>query len=339
MCALDEGPSPRTSAAQNGPVLQICPRCGAVSSANGSACSLCDSPFTLGEESSAASSAEQTSARSIDPHSIDALDSSLAEAAELEPAIPIESEEPEWRLELARRLHLYRSRRGQVDDDSQPPLPFSHEIEAPAPESLPEPPRPVARPSWRSRPRSHARVEIRVDQPEFDFSTADGSSQHPETAGVPVASLAQRRFAGLLDAGFVILAYIGFLSLFRSLGGQLSFEKFDWIVYAATFFLMYLQYFMLFTVFSGDTPGMRMRGLSVVSLDGSLPGTRQLLWRSFGYILSGSTLLMGFLWSFWDEDHFTWQDRISQTYLTSAAPLENIETIDVSSGHHNFAHK
>lgn len=264
-----------------------------------------------------------------------------AEVAVPESAIAIASTEPEWRLELARRLHAYRSRRGQIDDDSQPPLPFSDEIEAPDPDSVPEieHPRPPARTSWRSRPRGHARVEIRVDQPEFDFSAADDSRQHPETAGVPVAELAERRFAGLLDAGFIVLAYIGFLSLFRSLGGQLSFEKFDWIVYAATFFLFYLQYFMLFTVFSGDTPGMRMRGLSVVSLDGSLPGTRQLLWRSFGYVLSGSTLLMGFLWSLWDEDHFTWQDRISQTFLTSATPLENIETIDVSRGQHNFAHK
>jgi hypothetical protein len=29
--------------------------------------------------------------------------------------------------------------------------------------------------------------------------------------------------------------------------------------------------------------------------------------------------MLGFLWSLWDEDHLTWQDRISQTYLTQAA--------------------
>ncbi len=286
------------------------------------------------------SSAEQSSARSIEFDSNARTESKPGKSAEQESAIAVESAEPEWRLELARRLHAYRARRRRaVDDDSQPPLPFSDEIGAPDPDSLPEPPRPVARPAWRSRPRAHARVEIRVDQPEFDFSAAGDSRQRPDTSQVPVAALTQRRFAGLLDAGFVALAYIGFLSLFRSLGGQLSFEKFDWIVYAATFFLFYVQYFVLFTVFSGDTPGMRIRGLSVVSLDGSLPGTRQLLWRSFGYVLSGSTLLMGFLWSLWDEDHFTWQDRISQTYLTSATPLDNIETIDVSRSQHHFAHK
>ncbi len=340
MCALGEGLSPRTSAAQNGPVLQICPQCGAVSSANASACSLCDSPFTPGEETSVVSSAQRNSAPSLEFDPKVQSDSQQAELAEPQSAIAVESAEPEWRLELARRLHAYRARRGRADDDdSQPPLPFSNEIGAPAPDSLPEPSRPAVRPSWRSRPRGQTRVEIRVDQPEFDFSVAGDSGRHPEAPLVPVAELAERRFAGLLDGGFVALAYIGFLSLFRSLGGQLSFEKFDWIVYGATFFLFYVQYFVLFTVFSGDTPGMRIRGLSVVSLDGSLPGTRQLLWRSFGYVLSGSTLLMGFLWSLWDEDHFTWQDRISQTYLTAATPVDNVETIDVSRTQQNFAHK
>ncbi len=156
---------------------------------------------------------------------------------------------------------------------------------------------------------------------------------------MPVADLSERRYAGLLDAAFIFLSYIGFLSIFRSLGGQLSFEKVDWIVYAATFFLFYMQYFVLFTTFNGDTPGMRLRGLSVVSFDGSLPCTRQLVWRSFGYVLSGGTFLMGYLWSLWDEDHLTWQDRISQTYLTSAIPLDSIESMDVVQRHHTFAHK
>jgi uncharacterized RDD family membrane protein YckC len=53
-------------------------------------------------------------------------------------------------------------------------------------------------------------------------------------------------------------------------------------------------------------------------LDGTFPETRQLLWRSFGYLLSGATLLLGFLWALWDEDRMTWHDRISQTYIASA---------------------
>jgi hypothetical protein len=84
---------------------------------------------------------------------------------------------------------------------------------------------------------------------------------------------------------------------------------------------------------------MQLRGLIAVRLDGSLPDTRQLLWRNFGYLLSGATLMMGFLWALWDEDHFTWQDRISQTYVTAAVPISEIDALEISARHHTFAHK
>src|ERR1700677_3790041 len=61
--------------------------------------------------------------------------------------------------------------------------------------------------------------------------------------------------------------------------------------------------------------------------------------RSFGYVLSGATLL-GFFWALWDEDRFTWQDRISQTYITAATPLMEPEAFEIPAGHwHRLAHK
>ena len=117
------------------------------------------------------------------------------------------------------------------------------------------------------------------------------------------------------------------------------FQKVDTIVYATTFFLLYAQYFFLFTTFAGATPGMQLKGMTIVRLDGTLPETRQLLWRSFGYVLSGATLMLGFLWALWDEDHFTWQDRISQTYITAAMPIANPDAFEIPAGRHTFAHK
>jgi hypothetical protein len=84
---------------------------------------------------------------------------------------------------------------------------------------------------------------------------------------------------------------------------------------------------------------MQLRCLTIVRLDGSLPDTRQLLWRSFGYLLAGATLMLGFLWALWDEDHFTWQDRISQTYITATAPVAEPEPLDGPPARHRFAHK
>jgi hypothetical protein len=56
-------------------------------------------------------------------------------------------------------------------------------------------------------------------------------------------------------------------------------------------------------------------------------------------LLSGATLMLGFVWALWDEDHFTWQDRISQTYITAATPVADSESYEPPAGHHKFAHK
>jgi uncharacterized RDD family membrane protein YckC len=252
---------------------------------------------------------------------------------ELEAASAAE-EEPEWRREIARRLAAYRARQHRLrPDDSQTALPFLETGESASEAAYARGPVRVT-----ARIRPPQRVVISA-QPELDFAAAAESSGHPRVGLVPVAGLDERRRAGLLDAAFVLLSYVGFLGLFRSMGGHLSFDKVDAAVYAAAFFLLYSFYFSLFTVLGGATPGMLLRGLSAVRLDGSRPEARQFVWRSFGYLLSGGTLLLGFLWSLWDEDHLTWHDRISQTYLTACGPLTEGEPLEAGPGRQTFAHK
>jgi uncharacterized RDD family membrane protein YckC len=135
----------------------------------------------------------------------------------------------------------------------------------------------------------------------------------------PVASLEDRRIAAIIDLVCLLFAYGGFMALFSSLGGQFSATKLNAVVYTATFAVVYLQYFALFTIFGGTTPGMMFRGLQVASFSGAPPTPRQYLWRSIGYVLSAAAVFAGFAWSWWDEDHLTWHDRISRTYLSSPA--------------------
>ena len=259
------------------------------------------------------------------------------------PANPAITVEPEWRTEVSRRLEAYRVRRGRPrPDDSQSGLPFapaSSDYGGPT-EELELTDRPRFRAVQRVAPAQilNERVEINI-QPELDFSSSPDDRAHPQNAIVPVADLAERRRAGALDALFLALTYGAFLGLFRSLGGEVVLAKVDAIVYLAAFYLFYAQYFFLFTTFAGATPGMQLRGITIVRLDGSLPDTRQLLWRSFGYLLSGATMMLGFLWSLWDEDHFTWQDRISQTYITAATPLMEVGACEVHPSPRRLAHK
>jgi uncharacterized RDD family membrane protein YckC len=255
-----------------------------------------------------------------------------------------------WRYELAGRVGAYRERRRQLfPDDSQVDLPFKPK-EAEATQECADEPRlaPLLSPQseepqmYRSlplqRPSAHGmeRMEIAVSQPDLEFSLREprpGVAALGEAELIPVASLGERQAAGVWDALFLGLAYAGFLALFSAFGGRLVLGKFDAIVTGATVALFYAQYFVLFTALGGSTPGMMLRKLRVVSFDGDDPTPRQLLWRSFGYLISGGTALLGFLWALWDEDRLTWHDRISQTYLTTApakAPAADVEVEAVS---------
>jgi uncharacterized RDD family membrane protein YckC len=250
----------------------------------------------------------------------------------------------DWHQEVHSRLAAYRARRRSLRaPEGQTALPFSaataavdHDIygardtDAPPVDWLP--PSPAAQsPAAHARARADrysddTRVEISAEQPIINWSDAahPGSPVSNRAALLrPVASLGQRRLAGAVDAAFLLFTFGGILALFRALGGHFTPTRVDVAITVATLGLFYAQYFTLFTMFGGSTPGMMFRGLRVVAFDGDTPTPRQMMWRSFGYLISAGTFMLGYLWAFWDEDHLCWQDRISQTYLTPLAPGEN----------------
>jgi uncharacterized RDD family membrane protein YckC len=256
-----------------------------------------------------------------------------------------------WRGELANRLEAYRVRRRKVSPDAaQSHLPFA---EPPAPlqrqqqlqqqqhqtsVAVEEQPTPadddfsftiaIGRMATEERPQD-GRMVIDVSIPGDEALVPEETLQRTNRAHdglYPVASLAERRLAGIIDAGCLLFACGGFLALFGSLGGQLTLSKLSAAVCLTALAVVYLQYFALFTVFGGTTPGMMFRGLQVVSFSGDDPTPRQMLLRSVGYVLSAGTFFMGFLWALWDEDQLTWHDRFSRTYLSSAQTYAEIES-------------
>lgn len=150
---------------------------------------------------------------------------------------------------------------------------------------------------------------------------------------IPAASLEERRSSALIDVACLAFAYGAFLMLFGSLGGQFTLSKLSATVYFFTFAFVYIQYFGLFTVFGGTTPGMMIRGLQVASFAGDVPSPRQYLLRAAGYMLSAGTLFLGFFWALWDEDGLTWHDRISNTYLAVPDSLPELETPHAAASH------
>ena len=259
--------------------------------------------------------------------------------------------EEAWREELARRLQAYRARRRKVAPNlAQGNLPFEGRITAPEIRSVVAvDEQDVVETTRRAedgdfsftiaigrkaatRDDSHMVIDVSTPPSQSEsvgLAPADENSTE-QTSAYPAAPIEERRLAGLIDAACLMFAYGGFLALFGSLGGQFTFSKLSAVVCVTTFVIVYLQYFALFTVFGGSTPGMMLRGLHVVSFSGDTPTPRQMLWRSLGYMLSAGTLFMGFLWAMWDEDALTWHDRLSQTFLARVPIIADLEATHVA---------
>jgi len=289
-------------------VIKTCQHCGAVNGDPSEVCCSCDAPLGgLGRSS---------------------LSRRLTTPTEGNLAV-----EPEWRREVSSRLQEYRARRrGGATADLQTALPFDSDsrtsLEASSARAEAPPAAPVQK-AFSTRTSRNERFEISI--PKREPASTIGHSHRPATSrpdeGSPhaslysVASLPERRRAAIVDGGLLLFSYGGMLALFTVLGGHIGFNKLDLTVTGATLALFYAQYFTLFTIFGGSTPGMMLRGLRVVSFDGAIPTSRQMAWRSFGYLISAGTCFLGYVWALWDDDQLCWQDRISQTYLT---PIEKI---------------
>jgi uncharacterized RDD family membrane protein YckC len=301
-------------------VNTICSQCGSVLASGQHVCNFCDSENAqvLPENHSSPSVNRTLKARSHE----------------------------QWRGELNQRLQAYRARRKKGSySEAQTALPFDDHAPGPPDDvavdvdELPEPSAAfpaedfaftiaIGRIAHRPEP-SDPRVLIDVSvPPQVETPAADDAQLQPEKSGfAAAATLDERRYALLIDAVCLAFAYGGFLALFGSLGGHFVLSKLSATVCFFTFAFVYLQYFGLFTIFGGSTPGMMVAGLHVASSTSDVPSPRQYLLRAVGYLLSAGTFFLGFLWILWDEDGLTWHDRLSNTYL---ARIESLGDKDVS---------
>ena len=310
----------RASAAQNTPVNTICSQCGAVLASGASACHFCDHPKLSRNTESGATTHGNLALRA--------------------------SAEEQWRGELNQRLQAYRARR-RKPSEAQSELPFESDAPRRAvavqDDARAEAPDPnddfaftiaIGRPPRQAEP-DDARLMIDVSLPPLPEESAGPVEEFdpPPSKLYPVASLLERRRAAVIDTACLAFAYGGFLALFGSLGGRFTFDKLSAVVCFSTFAFVYVQYFCLFTVFGGTTPGMMVRGLHVASTSGDQPSARQLFWRSVGYLISAGTFFLGFFWAIWDEDGMTWHDRLSRTYLAVPETFADHEISHATSAH------
>ena len=191
---------------------------------------------------------------------------------------------------------------------------------------------PEERESIRARAASHetgkrAKVEARRARPargsagqqRLDFFGQEEVLIPPQSniiCDAPVAPIALRVEAALIDGLITLLPAMAGLALFLYEGGHLSFNKHVLPFWMAAFLTVPVLYKLLWTIAGRDSIGMSFAGLRLVDFDGHPPSNERRYQRMFGSFLSLLAAGTGLIWALVDEDALTWHDHISGTFPT-----------------------
>jgi uncharacterized RDD family membrane protein YckC len=174
----------------------------------------------------------------------------------------------------------------------------------------------------KSAPR---RGRTSASQSEFDFSP---QSRHPfsnelkPVHGLSAAPLRVRFYSLLIDALIVAVLSIMFAAAvfvaFSASGEKLSLRDLfavPWYLPAAIPVVLSIGYKALWAVFEHPTIGLQSFGLDVISMDGHRPTVGQRMVRVFASWLTVGGMV-GALWAVVNQERYSMQDMISQTFLT-----------------------
>ena len=135
-----------------------------------------------------------------------------------------------------------------------------------------------------------------------------------------VAPLVQRAYASAADLALVAVASTLFTVVAYKLLPSFEWSKSMIGTIAVVPVILWAFYQYLFVVYGARTPGMAIAQIALSTFTGTAPNHRQRRRRVLATFLSASSLTLGFVWSFFDEDTLCWHDRISRTYSYHQKP-------------------
>jgi uncharacterized RDD family membrane protein YckC len=169
---------------------------------------------------------------------------------------------------------------------------------------------PLPTPTW-SGPEWSG-IELEAQPWEESGMEADPA---PPTGGPQLAPLGWRLMAAAADAGmiagaFILVAFAAAINMHDLPAGKPLV-----LAMAAVLLTTWLGYHAFFFSVAKSTPGMKYAGIELCTFAGSDPTRAQLRARLGGMVLSLLPVGLGVVWALFDEDHLSWHDRISGTYL------------------------
>jgi uncharacterized RDD family membrane protein YckC len=161
------------------------------------------------------------------------------------------------------------------------------------------------RPDWSGIRLDNQPVEALASAPTFDQAAKR----------FPVAPMGLRLMAAAVDFALILASFVSVGFLVAHQFSHPPEGKTGEVLGVCLLTLIGLLYYAFFYAFPVCTPGMRYAGIGLCTFDDQSPTRAQLRRRLGAMALSLVPVGLGIAWSIFDDDHMSWHDRFSQTYL------------------------
>jgi len=154
-------------------------------------------------------------------------------------------------------------------------------------------------------------MELDAHPAREEAPRAEASAQH----GLHLAPIGLRLLAMVIDGSLILGSFFAAAMWMASKMTHVPGPKAAELMAVAGLLLTGFAYHALFFAWSNMTPGMRYAGVALCTFDDGVPTRDQLRRRLAAMAVSLLPVGLGMVWSVFDEDHLSWHDRLSETYL------------------------
>jgi uncharacterized RDD family membrane protein YckC len=161
-------------------------------------------------------------------------------------------------------------------------------------------------PEWSGIQLDEQPAEELLEEPEHHAVTA---------AAIELASASRRMMAAVVDGSLIVGAFLTEAMEAASNAKELPTQRVVEVAAALALVVIWALYKTLFYTLGTATPGMRYAGIGLSTFSGERPTRAQRCGRLVALLLSLLPVGLGVVWAIFDDEHLSWHDRLSRTYL------------------------
>ena len=154
---------------------------------------------------------------------------------------------------------------------------------------------------------------------QLDEQPAEELLEEPEAPAaapaVQLASMSRRLLATVVDGSLIVGAFLAAAMEAASRTADLPAPRVIELGSLAALLAIGVLYKLVFYTLATATPGMKYARISLCTFHDESPGCAQRCGRLGALLLSLLPVGLGVVWALFDEEHLSWHDRLSRTYV------------------------